>query len=158
MTWDVVCTWYLHTHIRGPGWTQHVLLHATMHFAFSLYSPTMSLPTFLTYLPLLWVCATASPAGGSGPTNQYVMNAGRPPWWPDSLYPSGEGFTPAAPVYPTTYTLRDTYDSSNWLNKFDVQAVSQPLSLFSIAKLLLTLPRCLIPHVCLDSVIYVPDI
>jgi hypothetical protein len=84
------------------------------------------------------------------------MNAGRPPWWPDSLYPSGEGFTPAAPVYPTAYTLRDTYDSSNWLNKFDVQAVSYPFP--SIAKLLLTLPRCLIPHVCLDSVIYVPDI
>jgi hypothetical protein len=115
----------------------------------------MSLPKFLTYLPLLWVCATASPAGGSGPTNQYVMNAGRPPWWPDSLYPSTEGFTPANPVYPTAYTLKDTYDSSNWLNKFDVQAVSHPLL---TAKLLLTLSRCLIPPVWLHHLTHVPDI
>jgi hypothetical protein len=78
----------------------------------------MSLPTFITYLPLLWFCATASPAGGNGAASQHVI-AGSD-WSPNNRYPYQDDFSSAA------YKLIDTYDGTNWLSKFDVQAVSHP--------------------------------
>lgn len=70
----------------------------------------MSLKTYFASIPLLWSCATALPAG--------------PGFWPNGT--SSQTFdvhTSAA------YSLIDTYDGSNWLSKFNVQAVSD-LSLY----------------------------
>jgi hypothetical protein len=70
----------------------------------------MSFKSLLSSLPILWHCATAFPAG--------------PGVWPNG----------SSPVPPTSdvqiesiYNLIDTYDASNWVNKFDVQDV-RPLS------------------------------
>jgi hypothetical protein len=63
----------------------------------------MSLPSFFTYLPLFWLCVTAVPAG--------------PGWWPNGTHPIDDDFHTAA------YGLIETYDGTNWLNKFDVQDV-----------------------------------
>jgi hypothetical protein len=69
----------------------------------------MSLKTFFVSITLLWRCATALPAG--------------PGSWPNGtsfVHPTPEVHTAAA------YNLIDTYDSSNWLSKFDVQDISDP--------------------------------
>ncbi|KAJ4366620.1 hypothetical protein N0V95_000121 [Ascochyta clinopodiicola] len=67
----------------------------------------MSLRRSIAVLPLLWLCATAIPAGGrwSNDTSQVVF----------------EGDFNA-----TAYGLIDTYDGTNWLNMFDVQAIADP--------------------------------
>jgi hypothetical protein len=66
----------------------------------------MSLTRSVAVLPLLWLCTTAVPAG--------------PGWWPNGTSSDiFEGDFNAA-----AYGLIDTYDGTNWLSKFDVQAVS----------------------------------
>jgi hypothetical protein len=66
----------------------------------------MSFKTFAVSLSLLWRCTTALPAGPSV-------------WLNDSTpFASGDFHISAA------YNLIDTYDASNWLDKFDVQDVS----------------------------------
>jgi hypothetical protein len=66
----------------------------------------MSFKTFAVSLSLLWRCTTALPAGPS-----VFLNDSTP-------FASGDVHISAA------YNLIDTYDASNWLNKFDVQDVS----------------------------------
>lgn len=66
----------------------------------------MSLFKSFAPLPLLWLCVTAIPAG--------------PGYWPNGTSSDivGGEFNAAA------YGLIDNYDGTNWLSKFDVQAVS----------------------------------
>ncbi|KAF2632722.1 glycoside hydrolase family 16 protein [Macroventuria anomochaeta] len=68
----------------------------------------MSLKRSIATLPLLWLCATAIPAGSG--------------WWPNGTSSDivGGDFNTAA------YGLIDTYDGTNWLNMFDVQAITDP--------------------------------
>ncbi|KAF2643159.1 endo-1,3(4)-beta-glucanase-like protein [Massarina eburnea CBS 473.64] len=68
----------------------------------------MSLKSFITTLPFLWNCATAAPApaGPKAPFNETS---------PVDLF-----------VNSAALTLIDTYDASNWLSKFDVQAIGDP--------------------------------
>jgi hypothetical protein len=67
----------------------------------------MSLKTVAVSLSFLWRCTTALPAG--------------PGVWPNSTITS----TSTSDVHiSSAYNLIDTYDASNWLSKFDVQAVS----------------------------------
>ncbi|KAL5119538.1 hypothetical protein ACEQ8H_002603 [Pleosporales sp. CAS-2024a] len=68
----------------------------------------MSLRAFAVSLPLLWRSATALPAG--------------PGFYPNSSVTSTSGQIHTASVY----GLIDSYDSSNWLSKFDVQDISDP--------------------------------
>lgn len=70
----------------------------------------MSFKTVFASLPLLWTCASALPAG--------------PGFWANGT---------SSPVYSGpevqiagAYNLIDTYDSSNWLSKFDVQNIPDP--------------------------------
>ena len=67
----------------------------------------MLLPRSIVASPLLWLGVTAIPAG--------------PGYWPNgnSSDVVGGDFSTAA------YGLIDTYDGTNWLNMFDVQAVSR---------------------------------
>jgi hypothetical protein len=68
----------------------------------------MSSRFFIASLPLLWSCVTAVPAGpGYFPPNEKAL----PPV-------NGSDFSIKA------FGLMETYDTSNWLSKFDVQAVS----------------------------------
>jgi hypothetical protein len=66
----------------------------------------MSLKSTLASLVLLWNGVTAFPAG--------------PGHW-DSPSPSSNGSD-----FHASYSLLDTYDASNWLSKFDVQAIADP--------------------------------
>jgi hypothetical protein len=67
----------------------------------------MSLAKSIAALPFLWLCATAIPAG--------------PGYWPNGTSSEiVEGDFNAA-----AYGLIDNYDGTNWLNMFDVQAVSK---------------------------------
>ena len=68
----------------------------------------MSFRTRFFSIPLLWRCTTALPALGSWPNGT------------SSARPTYDIHTAAA------YSLIDTYDSSNWLNRFDVQDISDP--------------------------------
>lgn len=68
----------------------------------------MSLKSFIASLPLLWNCATAHPAFSNGPK------------FPNNVTSPVEDVHANA----AAYSLIDSYDSSNWLSKFDVQAVS----------------------------------
>jgi hypothetical protein len=70
----------------------------------------MSLKSLLISLPILWRGATALPAGpGSWPNGtSYVYSS------PDGVHASA------------AYNLIDTYDASNWVNKFDVQDIADP--------------------------------
>jgi hypothetical protein len=67
----------------------------------------MSFKSLITSLPFLWNCASALPAG--------------PGFWENGtsspVHSSSGVHTSAA------YNLIDTYDTSNWLSKFDVQDV-----------------------------------
>jgi hypothetical protein len=66
----------------------------------------MSFKSFITSLPLLWSSVRAFPAGPGFPNNRSsVVN---------------DVSIQAA------YSLIDTYDASNWLSKFDVQAIADP--------------------------------
>ncbi|XPS71583.1 hypothetical protein M3J09_003761 [Ascochyta lentis] len=67
----------------------------------------MYLKKVIATLPLFWLCATAIPAGSAR--------------WPNSTSSVVVGDSNA-----TTYKLMDTYDDTNWLNKFDVQAIPDP--------------------------------
>ncbi|KAF2876984.1 endo-1,3(4)-beta-glucanase-like protein [Massariosphaeria phaeospora] len=66
----------------------------------------MSLTSILVSFPLLWYCATAFPAG--------------PGYFPNNVS------SPVPDFHGTAYGLIETYDSSNWLSKFDVQAIGDP--------------------------------
>jgi len=69
----------------------------------------MSLKSLLLSLPILWRGATALPAG--------------PGFWANGssyVYSSDDIHASAA------YNLIDTYDASNWVNKFDVQDIGDP--------------------------------
>jgi hypothetical protein len=66
----------------------------------------MSLKSFIASLPLLLSGVTAFPAGPGFPNNRSS--------------PVNDVSIQAA------YSLMDTYDSSNWLSKFDVQAIADP--------------------------------
>lgn len=69
----------------------------------------MSFRAFIVSLPLLWKYTTAFPAGpGYFPNNQS---------------------SPVNDVHVAAYGLIDSYDASNWLSKFDVQAVSKTSSI-----------------------------
>ncbi|KAF2254883.1 glycoside hydrolase family 16 protein [Trematosphaeria pertusa] len=66
----------------------------------------MSFRAFIVSLPLLWKYTTAFPAGpGYFPNNQS---------------------SPVNDVHVAAYGLIDSYDASNWLSKFDVQAIADP--------------------------------
>lgn len=65
----------------------------------------MSFKAAAVSLPLFWHYATAFPAG--------------PGFWPNGTSSPTIDFQAEA-----AYSLMETYDASNWLNKFDVQAVS----------------------------------
>ena len=65
----------------------------------------MSLTAGIVYLPIFWYCVTALPAG--------------PGFWPNGTSSPTAEFSALE-----AFSLIDTYDGSNWLNKFDVQAVS----------------------------------
>ena len=79
---------------------------ATIRTSFSILPAIMFLTRSVAAFPLLWLCATAIPAG--------------PGWWPNGTSSDTvEGdFSVAA------YGLIDTYDGTNWLEKFYVEAVS----------------------------------
>jgi hypothetical protein len=68
----------------------------------------MSLKAVAVSLSFLWRCTTALPAGPGFWLNGTI-----------TLTSPSDVHTSAA------YDLIDTYDASNWLNKFDVQAVSE---------------------------------
>lgn len=72
----------------------------------SVKSTSMLLPRSIAASPLLWLGVTAIPAG--------------PGYWRNGTSSEvvGGDFNAAA------YGLIDTYDGTNWLNMFDVQAVS----------------------------------
>ena len=72
-----------------------------------MLSAAMSLARSIAALPFFWLCATAIPAG--------------PGYWPNGTLSEivGGDFHAAA------YGLIDNYDGTNWLNMFDVQAVSK---------------------------------
>lgn len=73
-------------------------------------APTMSFKSLLSSLPLLWHCATALPAG--------------PGYWANGTSP----LPSTSDVHiDSIYSLIDTYDASNWVDKFYVQDV-RPLS------------------------------
>ena len=76
--------------------------------------------------PLIWQCATAIPAG--------------PGWWPNGTSSDvvEDDFSVAA------YGLIDTYDGTNWLDKFYVEAVSSCIKWSNDANI----SRSLILHVC----------
>jgi hypothetical protein len=65
----------------------------------------MSLKAIVVSFSIFWSCTTALPAG--------------PGFWPNGTLTSTSDVHISA-----AYNLIDTYDASNWLNKFDVQAVS----------------------------------
>ena len=67
----------------------------------------MSFSALIVSLPLLWNCALAIPL------------AAGPGYFPGNVSsPVNDVHTAAA-----AYSLIETYDASNWLSKFDVQAV-----------------------------------
>ncbi|KAH7402537.1 endo-1,3(4)-beta-glucanase-like protein [Pyrenochaeta sp. MPI-SDFR-AT-0127] len=67
----------------------------------------MSFRTIILCLPFLWRSSKAHPAG--------------PGFWPNGTSSStSDVYTSAA------YALIDTYDASNWISKFDVQAIPDP--------------------------------
>ncbi|KAL6712675.1 hypothetical protein ACN47E_000552 [Coniothyrium glycines] len=70
----------------------------------------MSFKLVFASLPLLWTCAFALPAGPGSWENSTSSE----------VHSSPEIHTAAA------YNLIDTYDSSNWLSKFDVQDIADP--------------------------------
>jgi hypothetical protein len=74
----------------------------TLH---SEFAAAMSLKSSIPFISVLWRYATAFPAG--------------PGFWPNGTSSPTPDFRIAA-----AYSLIDTYDASNWLNKFDVQDVS----------------------------------
>jgi len=65
----------------------------------------MSVKAMFMTLPLLWRCATALPAG--------------PGFWANDTPSYTPDFQASA-----AYSLIETYDASNWISKFNVQAVS----------------------------------
>ncbi|CAG5179092.1 uncharacterized protein ALTATR162_LOCUS9029 [Alternaria atra] len=70
----------------------------------------MSLKSLFVSVPFLWRCATALPAGpGSWPNGTSFVHSS-----------SNDVHASAA------YNLIDTYDSSNWVSKFDVQDIADP--------------------------------
>ncbi|KAF2132329.1 glycoside hydrolase family 16 protein [Dothidotthia symphoricarpi CBS 119687] len=71
------------------------------------FYPAMRSKTVVVSLTLLVHYITALPAG--------------PGYWPNGTYSPTSDFQTAA-----AYSLIDTYDASNWLNKFDVQAIADP--------------------------------
>lgn len=76
----------------------------------------MSFRSFIVSFPFLWSCATGRPAYSNGPK------------FPDNVTsPVDEFHVDAAAL-----SLIDTYDSSNWLSKFDVQAVRIPIHPYSL--------------------------
>ena len=64
----------------------------------------MSLKAAILHLPIFWYCCTALPAG--------------PGYWPNGTSLPASDFSALE-----AFSLIDVYDGSNWLNKFDVQAV-----------------------------------
>ena len=73
----------------------------------------MSIKSIALTLTFLWDCVTALPAH-STPATQF--------WEKDTTDVS---FVNGSVLHAAAYSLVDTYDASNWLSKFDVQAVSQ---------------------------------
>ncbi|KAF2258363.1 endo-1,3(4)-beta-glucanase-like protein [Lojkania enalia] len=67
----------------------------------------MLINKLISFLPLFWTATKAFPAG--------------PGYFPNNVS------SPVAPDFSTNaYGLIETYDSSNWLSKFDVQAIADP--------------------------------
>lgn len=66
----------------------------------------MSFTMSIAFLPLLWLCVTAIPAGQDRRPNDTH------PEFVGGHYGAG------------SYGLLDQYDGTNWLNMFDVQSVS----------------------------------
>lgn len=67
----------------------------------------MSFKALFTSLPLLWTCTTALPAPAG------------PGYWANGT------ITHTSEVHASSvYSLVETYDASNWISKFNVQAVS----------------------------------
>jgi len=67
----------------------------------------MSVKAMFMTLPLLWRCATALPAG--------------PGFWANDTPSYTPDFQASA-----AYSLIETYDASNWISKFNVQAIPDP--------------------------------
>ncbi|KAH7127083.1 endo-1,3(4)-beta-glucanase-like protein [Dendryphion nanum] len=69
----------------------------------------MSYKTFIASLPFLWNSVTAFPAG--------------PGYFPPNTSPEPPS---NKTVFASAFGLTETYDASNWLSKFDVQAIPDP--------------------------------
>jgi hypothetical protein len=89
----------------------------------------MSFKSYIVTFPLLWVSVTAAP---------------RPAPAGPGYFPPGEPYVPGingSEMHAKAYGLIESYDTSNWLSKFDVQAVSY------ISETVLSMFMCLLSQI-----------